>query len=382
MRFVSPFLKRAVYPCLAGGGYFRSLKRSGLAVITYHGVVPRSYLRIDSGLDGTLVDTEMFRRQLRLLKSNYNVISPDEMFSWCRRECELPPRAVLLTCDDGLRNNLTEMLPVLRQEKLRCLFFITGASAGDVSRMLWYEELLLLLLQAPAGAFRVSTDNFEFAAELGSGERRRRLWWNLVENLSRLDVHSRQLFLDRVHACVEPVTSPEFREKIYPQALNWLGLMTRTEVRQLVAAGMTIGAHTCSHAVMSRQPPELARQEIEESRERLESMLNRRIWAFAYPFGQRDTVSPEVISMAREAGFAAAFMNVGGGLGAELPRFSIPRVHVNADMGLAEFEAHVSGFYGGLQRTFGRAAANPLTVDFNSECTDPLGEPVSKQKMA
>jgi peptidoglycan/xylan/chitin deacetylase (PgdA/CDA1 family) len=382
MRFVSPFLKRVVYPCLAGGGYFRSRKRSGLAVITYHGVVPRGYQRIDSGLDGGLVETEMFRRQLRLLKSNYNVISPDEMLSWCRRECELPPRAVLLTCDDGLRNNLTEMLPVLRQEELRCLFFITGASAGDTSRMLWYEELLLLLLQVPSGAFRVSTDNFEFAAELGSREPRRRLWWNLVKDLSRLDFHSRQLFLDRAYAHVEPETSVEFREKVYPHALNWLGLMTRTEVRQMAAAGMTIGAHTCSHSVMAQQPPELARQEIKESRERLESVLNRKIWAFAYPFGQTDTVSPEVVSMAQEAGFAVAFMNVGGGLGAELPLYAIPRVHVNADMDLAEFEAHVSGFYGELVRRFGRRAANPLKLDFNSKCTVPRGKPVSKQKTA
>jgi hypothetical protein len=43
-------------------------------------------------------------------------------------------------------------------------------------------------------------------------------------------------------------------------------------------------------------------------------------------------------------------MNVGGGLGTELPPHAIPRVHVNAGMTLSEFEAHVSGFYETLQR--------------------------------
>ena len=43
-------------------------------------------------------------------------------------------------------------------------------------------------------------------------------------------------------------------------------------------------------------------------------------------------------------------MNIGGGLGAELPPHAIPRVHVNAGMTLSEFEAHVSGFYESLQR--------------------------------
>ena len=60
--------------------------------------------------------------------------------------------------------------------------------------------------------------------------------------------------------------------------------------------------------------------------------------------------------MAQEAGFECAFMNVGGGFGAPLPKFALPRVHVTADMGLAEFEAHVSGFQQALRARFLREA--------------------------
>jgi hypothetical protein len=38
-------------------------------------------------------------------------------------------------------------------------------------------------------------------------------------------------------------------------------------------------------------------------------------------------------------------MNAGGGFGARINRFAVPRVHVTADMNLSEFEAHISGFY-------------------------------------
>ena len=112
-----------VYPCLAGAGYFRSVARPGLAVITYHGVLPPGYKPIDPGFDGSLITAETFRQQLRLLKKKYTVISPEEMRAWCQGGVELPPRAALLTCDDGFLNNLTEMVPVLRDEGLRCLFF-------------------------------------------------------------------------------------------------------------------------------------------------------------------------------------------------------------------------------------------------------------------
>ncbi len=47
-------------------------------------------------------------------------------------------------------------------------------------------------------------------------------------------------------------------------------------------------------------------------------------------------------------------MNVGGGfrgkISAEINRFALPRVHVTADMTLAEFEAHISGFYRSLRK--------------------------------
>ena len=70
----------------------------------------------------------------------------------------------------------------------------------------------------------------------------------------------------------------------------------------------------------------------------------------AYPFGDEGSVTPRVVAMTKQAGFDAAFLNIGGGLGSVLPLHAIPRVHVNAGMSLAEFEAHVSGFYESLQR--------------------------------
>jgi hypothetical protein len=87
---------------------------------------------------------------------------------------------------------------------------------------------------------------------------------------------------------------------------------------------------------------------------RLEAALDKPVWAFAYPFGDFESVTPQVLEMAKEAGYQAAFLNTGGGLGADTPRFAIPRVHVTATMNLGEFEAHVAGFHRSLQRWAGR----------------------------
>ena len=74
------------------------------------------------------------------------------------------------------------------------------------------------------------------------------------------------------------------------------------------------------------------------------------VWAFGYPFGNAATVTGREVLLAEKAGFRCAFMNTGGGFGAKINRFAVPRVHITADMSLAEFEAHISGFYRTLRK--------------------------------
>jgi|HubBroStandDraft_6_1064221.scaffolds.fasta_scaffold445249_1 peptidoglycan/xylan/chitin deacetylase (PgdA/CDA1 family) len=364
MRFLSPLLKRVVYPSFAKAGVFRRTSASGLAVVTYHGILPPGYVAVDDGFDGNLVTAEMFRRQIRLLKNNYSVISPEQFLLWEEREFTLPPRSVLLTCDDGLLNNLTDMLPVLEEEGVRCLFFVTGASAGKTLATLWYEELFLLMLHAPAGPFEISTNGLEINGVLAGREQRRELWWKSVKRLSQVAAGSRQEFLEAarlrlatgnrgLHFPSHDLPVSGLRSNDVPLQRRFR-LLNPSELRQLQSAGMTIGAHTMSHPVLSCLPLNLVRAEIGESRAHLEAVLGKRIWAFAYPFGDQQSVTPEILDMAKEAGFAAAFLNYGGGLGADLPAFSIPRIHVTASMSLSEFEAHVAGFHSFLQRSAGR----------------------------
>ena len=361
MRIVSPFLKRVVYPSLSLAGAFRRTSAPGLAVVTYHGVLPEEYEPVDAVFDGNLISAETLRRQLRLLKAHYNVISPEDALAWCERGRKLPPRAVLLTCDDGLLNCLTEMLPVLRQEGMSCLFFVTVASAGDSRAVLWYEELFLLFLCAPNGPFEISCEGVLLRGDLGVRDERRAIWWSSVKRLSQVDEGTRASFLRalRIRFGLE---SWQCFDEGKPSFCRRFGLLTCAELRELAAAGMTIGAHTLSHPMLSQAPAELARAEITESRARIESALQQRVWAFAYPFGDPQSVTPQVLAMAQEAGYEAAFLNFGGGLGTDLPPYALPRVHVTAGMSLAEFEAQVSGFYERLRRRMGQGSPGLATA--------------------
>jgi|SRR5579872_378305 len=348
MRIVSSLLKRIVYPSLASAGVFHRTNAQGLAIITYHGVLPPGYAHIDAVLDGNLIRADDLRRQLRLLKTRYNVISPEEFFDWREERRALPPKSVLLTCDDGLLNCLTDMLPVLQDESVKCLFFVTGASATDVRSMLWYEELFLLFLKGPAGGFAVSSEGIVIQGALDSRNQRRTVWWDSVKRLSQVNATQRACFIHSLRERFGANADRIFGDASSPSCRRY-GLLTASEVRQLISAGMSIGAHTLSHPMLSQLPPAIAYEEIVESRKRLESALKRRVWAFAYPFGDPQSVTPQVLAMPHEAGYQVALLNFGGGLGSALSPYSLPRIHVTAAMRLSELEAHVSGFYTRLQ---------------------------------
>jgi peptidoglycan/xylan/chitin deacetylase (PgdA/CDA1 family)/glycosyltransferase involved in cell wall biosynthesis len=80
-------------------------------------------------------------------------------------------------------------------------------------------------------------------------------------------------------------------------------LASRADLRQLLEAGVAIGAHTRTHPALPMLSDAAARDEIEGSRRDLERELGVPVEIFAYPFGAHDD---RIRALARGAGFAAS----------------------------------------------------------------------------
>jgi peptidoglycan/xylan/chitin deacetylase (PgdA/CDA1 family) len=350
MRLVSPILRHVVYPGLSKVGYLRRATGDGPVVLTYHGVLPSRYKPVDPILDGNLVTASQFRDQLRFIKDQYNVLLPDEFLLWCRGELELPPRSLLITCDDGLQNCLVEMTPALREFELECLFFVTGASLSHTPTMLWYEELYLMLLAA-SDISTVELPEVGFRVDAGQ-QSKHSLWLQLVRKLSQFDLSRRRMMLDEIRTQL-PLTEgwdAQYRENAV-LSRRFL-LLNRRELHELANSGMSIGAHSLSHPALSQASSDVAWKEICESKRNLEATLGKKIWAFAYPFGDSSSVTSREVRMAGEAGFDAAFFNEEGVCADQHSRLTLPRVHVTGGMSLAELEARLSGVHRSLQWLF------------------------------
>jgi peptidoglycan/xylan/chitin deacetylase (PgdA/CDA1 family) len=119
--------------------------------------------------------------------------------------------------------------------------------------------------------------------------------------------------------------------------------MTWEQIRELQAAGQSIGAHTVTHPVLARCSREQQRTEITESKRRIEEMLGRPVTAFSYPVGTADAFTVETEQLMRDAGIRWAFNFQGGYVDAtraqSADHFSLPRIAMEPNLSGPRFQA-------------------------------------------
>lgn len=77
---------------------------------------------------GLNVPPTLFEYQIRFIKNQFNVISPDDLL-----ESRIPPKAALITFDDGLRSFFTNAIPILEKHQVPCIIFLNlGPIKGEV----------------------------------------------------------------------------------------------------------------------------------------------------------------------------------------------------------------------------------------------------------
>ncbi|HWT26000.1 MAG TPA: polysaccharide deacetylase family protein [Solirubrobacteraceae bacterium] len=125
------------------------------------------------------------------------------------------------------------------------------------------------------------------------------------------------------------------RQRRHPdvmRSMDWAG------VERLVEAGAEIGSHAMTHRSLPTLGPEELRDELADSRRRLQQRLGR-CDAVAYPFGHW---SPAVAAAAAETGYSFAFTAPRDGQRA-VHRFAIPRVAIDQRDDGARFRMKLSG---------------------------------------
>ena len=279
-------------------------KRLGLTVVAYHRIGDPTRL---GDLDPEMVDAtpEAFERQMAFLRQNFRPVSLDEVLRAHRERQMMPPDSVLVTFDDGYRDNHDVAFPILQRLGIPATFFLTTGYLND-RRLFWWERIYLHLQASQAPELRIdypASEVLDLSTPAAKAKTKRHLT-KIVKHHYALDV---ERFLDGLRrACGVSWSEDESRRH------GDRVLMTWDNARAMRAAGMGIGSHTSSHRVLQTLTPADLAQELGASRAELTRQIGEPVTTIAYPVGRLIVGLPAVRQALSEAGYELGFTAVGG----------------------------------------------------------------------
>ena len=207
---------------------------------------------------------ELFISCIRWLKnSGFNFISTNELLAIAKGELDFPMGAVLITFDDGWRNNKENVATVVNQFKVPITIFTTTdpVEKGDAY---WWSYI------------KVANN--------------RNIIKTSVPTLKKISNGERKTVIDKV----------KNRLLLSPEALSV------DDLKQMNADKyITFGSHTVTHPILTMCTNQESFFEIFESKKKLQLILaNTNIDSFAYPNGD---FSIREINYLKNAGYKLAF---------------------------------------------------------------------------
>ena len=265
-------------------------------------------------------------------------------------------RFVVLTFDDGYRDNLEYALPILKKYRAPFALYVCTGFIDRTAQPWW-----MVLEAAIARSDRIVWGDREFPTR--TPRQKREAFDRLAAwRMSVTEDEQRAGFADfaRRHGLdVEAMLAADF--------MNWEEL-----VRLAAEPLATIGAHGVNHSALARLPEARARQEILDGADRIAARLGRRPRHFAYPYGYPGTVGEREYRLLADLGFATAVRTSPGvltGADAATPT-AWPRISMNGHFqSVGHLEVLLSGtpfLAGGLRNRLSARRRPPASVGASS----------------
>ncbi len=117
---------------------YENLKSPYITVLMYHNIinkndVPKKYLDENGNIrDKFIVSTEKFEHQMNILKeNNINTLTLDDVLLFIEGKKEVPKNSVLITFDDGRKNNYVNAYPILKSQNMNAVIFLITSKISD-----------------------------------------------------------------------------------------------------------------------------------------------------------------------------------------------------------------------------------------------------------
>ena len=308
---------------------FRYLLSDRPKIVMYHGI-------IDDSNDiecWWLIKQSSFVRQIRYIKKNFNVISIDKVYSYISSNEALPRNTCILSFDDGYKNYLTKVLPILRAEQLPSIVYIPSGISASQGKI-WTDRVFyafyrssktfLDLNDANLGMWRMSSKNDRIKAAHG-----------VINLLKRTPPENKYTLIDLIISKLGIINESSKAERE-----NSFAILSIKDIEKLSSDPLvTIGSHSVNHEILTQLSIKEADKEIRRSKGMLEEWINKPVNHFSYPDGKWNSTIAELV---KKAGYKTA-TRIGLGLFRNNQLFQVPRLAVGFWDNHYSFKSMVNG---------------------------------------
>lgn len=323
-------MKNCYLSCCKWSGAFEKAKRRNakrLLVLCYHSVVGND-APVNSRTN-IAVSSQQFESQLKLINRDWTPVSLADVEKACYENVPLPDHAVMLTFDDGFRNNYTLAAPLLKKYDVPAVVFITTDLISHRT-LLWPQEVRERIIDGAENQIP-DTENGSFLPVPPNVKERERLADQMTQRCKTLSHQARSDYLEKLRNVTKLDLETPWKEELY-EFMSW------DEVRDIRNFGVTLGAHTVSHPILSSLSLENLQEELSLCKKKIEFELDEECCSFAYPNGGKADFNETVIEEAKKVGFRIAFNLYERRNPETLEPFSIDRFCITRDISLLEFE--------------------------------------------
>jgi peptidoglycan/xylan/chitin deacetylase (PgdA/CDA1 family) len=264
----------------------------------YHSVLEDPSRQADS-LGGIVHSQSVFSQQMELLAREFHPLSIEELQTMLRGEEKIPNRSVLVTFDDGYRDNCQNALPILDSVGVPATFYIT-VDCVEKGLPPWPSRVRYALRSTRRKAW---SDPAGASWALETGAQRDQAFAKACEYCCRLAGSVQEQLVSGIETQLEVSLPASFGQIM----MDW------DEVRKIQERGHVIGSHTLSHPNVAQLLLQDAHIELETSRSFLQKQLKQPVTHFSYPC---PALSPhwtkQTVEECRKVGYKTAVVTDGG----------------------------------------------------------------------
>jgi peptidoglycan/xylan/chitin deacetylase (PgdA/CDA1 family) len=287
-------------------------------VISYHRVVENFEESSQSSIASMLISTRMLEQHLDWVGRHYEFVSLDDIGRRLENGTGSKKPVAAVAFDDGYSDVYHNAFPLLVKKGIPATVFVVTGLVGT-QQMQIHDKLYLLLKSAFSDAKQTSGQVVELLRNadmvMPGMETIGRMQPNPFFIMAALLDDVPQTQVNRMIQVLEARFGLEENRYHVFSSLSWEML------EEMQSAGMTIGSHTRTHALLTNESREKVIEETTRSRRDLEERLCVKVKHFAYPDGRHNA---NVTAAVAEAGYRFAYGTCGQ-RDPEYPLLTIPR---------------------------------------------------------